>query len=617
MPRHKLSFRPHGISGYFEAGITLREAALDLGIVIESTCAGIGTCGECRVIAKKGVGSPTSTEQDLLTPAELARGTRLSCQAELSGACDCEVPPASRSPLDRIMVEGLATHTHLDPDTIKVHVRLSPPQLGQKYFDFEQLLQALQQRGHRIQNYSLQTVRELPQVLRESDFAVTAVIDQATLLAVEPGDTNGILFGAAIDVGTTTIAAKLIDLNRGDVIAFSTAANPQVDFGADVISRLKYVADHREGLQRLHRLVIACLDHMLFEMSEKAGIRLTDIYKVVVAGNTVMQHLLLEVDPRHLAVKPYAPASQGPHTVAASSLGFCLNAGAVVYAMPNLAGFVGSDLTGVLTVLELEASERWQAVIDMGTNGEIIVGSKDRILCSSSPAGPAWEGACITWGMRATAGAIERVQYESGTLQLRTIGGLAPTGLCGSGVIDTVGEFLRAGLLHRSGRILRSDEIPAAASPALQSYVNLDDRGRPQLCLATTAEGRELVLTQGDIREVQLAKAAIAAGLQLILRELRLPPEALASVYVAGAFGNHLRSQDVCDLGLVPQVAPDKIQFIGNAALSGAEAILRSRTARIKAEQLARNIEYLEVADRPEFQDYFVAALPFTAGKSD
>jgi uncharacterized 2Fe-2S/4Fe-4S cluster protein (DUF4445 family) len=611
MPEHKILFLPGKKIAHFEAGTTFRDAALELGIVIESTCAGIGTCAKCKVNIKEGVNPPAKVEEQLLTPQELAKGVRLSCQARLTGDSVCVIPQESLTFGDQIMTEGTKGRFPLNPDLKKILLPVPPAELGEKYFDFEKLRAELQQRGHRISHYPFHAVRKIAHLLRDNDYRITAVVDDGQLLTLEAGDTTPTLYGVAVDIGTTTVAAKLLNLHSGEVAAVASALNPQKAYGADVISRINYIVEHPGGLELLHRLIIKQMNELTAQLCAKAEIHPENIYKLAVAGNTVMQHIALNIDPRHLAYMPYTPAFQGPATLNVKELGLKINEHGVAYFLPNLACFVGSDITSVLTVLDLEEQEAIQLVVDIGTNGEMVLGSKNKLLCCSSPAGPAWEGAYITWGMRAARGAIERAEIVDGDLQFRTISGADPIGICGSGLLDLVCEFVRTGVIDKTGRILNVAEMPATVGEKLKTRLVHHDNGANHIALAKIDEERSIMLMQKDIREVQLAKSAIAAGIRILMAELKVQPEDIANVYIAGAFGNHVRGQDAIDSGLIPPVPVERIKFIGNAALAGAEAVLLSNEARRKAEQLAAVVGYVEISDRSDFHELFVGAMHF------
>jgi uncharacterized 2Fe-2S/4Fe-4S cluster protein (DUF4445 family) len=614
MAKHKVTFLPGKQSSEFEAGISLLDAALELGVVIASACAGIGTCAKCRVVVKEGVSEPSAVEKELLSRGELAQGTRLSCQTRLEADCVCIVPPESRAFGDQIMVEGVQGNFPLDPEISKLALEVPAHQVGEKYHHFEALVAALVQSGAELRTTDLSAARRLPAVLRQGGRRVTAVLESGRLLTVEAGDTSDKLFGVAFDIGTTTVVARLIDIRNGQVVAVASELNPQCERGADVVTRLKYILEKSSGLKTLHRLIIKTMNALLEEVCRKAEIRASQVYKCTVVGNTVMHHIALAIDPRDLGSAPYTPSFGGPATVRAAELGLKVNADGIVYFLPNLAGYVGSDITSVLTTLDLEDSPDLQLVVDIGTNGEIALGSSQGLYCASSPAGPAWEGATISSGMRAARGAIERAKVAGGDLEYRVIGNTEPLGICGSGLADLVAELLRNGVITKAGRILPPDSLPAEVPAALRRRVVRINGGPPQVRIAPLAEGRWLALTQADVREVQLAKAAIASGIRIMMKDLGVTARDIAAVHIAGAFGNHLRGQDALDLGLLPEAAPEKIRFIGNAAVTGAEAVLLSSQARRKAERIAQIMRYVEIGFRDDFQEAFVDSMHFAAG---
>ncbi len=616
MPEYKVTFLPNRRTGFFEEGTSLRDAALELGIVIESTCAGIGTCVKCKVSAKEGVTPFAPVEEELLTPQELAKGVRLSCQAKIVGSCACVVPQESQTFGDQIEIEGSKGHFPLNPDVRKIALAIPEPQLGEKYFDFERVLAQLQERGIHISDYDFYAARALPALLRANRFCMTAVVDGENLLTVEPGDTTAVLFGIAFDIGTTTVVGKLLDLKSGDVVAVASALNPQKSYGADVVSRINYIVEHSGGLELLHRLIIKQMNELIGQLCHKAEIVSENIYKISVVGNTVMNHIVLNIDPRNVAYVPYAPAFQGPATISAKELGVKINEHGAVYFPPNLGCFVGSDITSMLTVLDMEEQENIQLAVDIGTNGEMVLGSKKKMVCSSSPAGPAWEGAYIAWGMRAARGAIERAEIVNGDLEFRTVGNAEPIGICGSGLLDLVCEFARTGVVDFSGRIPDAEILPASVSEQLKSRIVHRENGANDITIARIDDEKAIMLTQKDIREVQLAKSAIASGIKILMKELNIGPKDIGTVYIAGGFGNHVRGQDAIDSGLIPKVPVENVKFIGNAAIAGAEAMLLSKTAREKAERLGKDVQYVEVADRKDFHEFFVDSMHFPVGEN-
>lgn len=611
MAEYKIHFLPGRKSAYFEEGINFRDAALELGLIIESSCAGIGTCAKCKVIIQEGANPPTKVEELLLTPKQIAKGVRLSCQALLQGDSVCTIPQESQLFKDQIITEGAKGIFSLAPDIRKLFIKLPPPQLGEKYFDFECLIRAIEGTIDEKIKYDFHLIKDIASLLRDNDFEVTGVIDQNKLLSVEPRDTSHLLYGVAVDIGTTTIAAKLLNITNGETIAVASALNPQRTYGADVISRINYIVEHKGGLELQHRIVVKQINALIEKLCADAEIKIENIYKLAIAGNTVMQHILLNIDPRNLAFSPYTPVFQGPATIAAKEIGIRINDCGVLYAIPNLACFVGSDMTAVLTVLDLEEKDDIQLVVDIGTNGEIVLGSRKKLLCTSSPAGPAWEGAYIAWGMRAARGAIERAEIVDGDLQFRTIGGADPIGICGSGLLDMVSEFVRKNIIDKTGRVLSAEELDSTIGSKLKSRIIAQESGANDIAIARIDKDSHIMLMQKDIREVQLAKSTIAAGIKILMKELQIEAGDISNIYIAGAFGNHVRGKDAIDVGLIPKIPEDRIKFIGNAALSGAEAILLSRQARIKAEKIADVIGYIEISDRSDFQEHFVGSMHF------
>lgn len=607
---HRIHFLPAERSAEFPEGTTIREAALQLGIVIESTCAGMGTCGTCRVNFHRGAPEPTAAERALLSEAALSRGTRLACQATLQRESVCALPGDTRVFGAGAEDPASGRNYPLAPDLHKRHFELPLPRSGEKYFYLEQVLAALQPQVDEAIEYDFSVIRNLPALLRSGRPDLTAVLDRNRLIALEAGDTRDSSYGIALDLGTTTIAARLLDLNRGVPVAVASALNPQVSHGADVITRIDYTVRDPDGLADLQQLAVGQINAMIAELCRAAQIEKDAVYKLVLAGNTVMQHFLLAVDPAPLAKAPYVPGFRGPVVMPAANLGIAIHPNGLLYTLPNLAGFVGGDISAALAVLDLDDSEEIQLAVDIGTNGEMVLGSRHRLLCCSSPAGPAWEGGLIEWGMRAAAGAIERAEIRGGDLAIKTIGGAAPRGICGSGLLDLVCAFRRAGVIDPSGRIGELPKALAAALPNLQARIRPLGDGTQRIAVAGSGE-ETIYLTQKDIREVQLAKSAIAAGITMLMRRLDIAAEDIARVYIAGAFGNHLRGRDALDIGLLPAVDASRIHFIGNAALAGAEAVLRSRDARTRAERIAEIIEYVAISERRDFQDCFFESLIF------
>ena len=610
MEKHKITFSPSGNSGYFEEGITIRDAALELGIVIEASCAGMGTCGECKVQVQKSDQPLTESEETLLTPEEIQSGIRLSCQLRIRQSLEVTIPEETEAVDTRIETEGQPGGYPLNPDTRRISLQVPTPELDAKYFDLEMVLQAIEETTEPVSPPPVSVIKELPEILRSNDFQISALLDEDELITVEPPDTSTI-YGIVFDIGTTTLVAKLVDLTTGTIRAVESRLNPQREHGADVVSRIRYVMDHARGLERLRQSVVNAMNQMIENLSREAEIPITEIYKAVVVGNTTMEHLCLGVDPTYLAQAPYSPVFQGPLRVGATNIQLEIHPRGIVYLMPNLAGFVGGDITAALTVLNIPEQEAPSILVDIGTNGEVALILDGRVVCASSPAGPAWEGAKISRGMSAAPGAIERAEIENGTLHFQTIGNSLPNGICGSGLLDLTAAFRRSGLIDATGRIPDSSELSGAVSHELAERVRPAGNGTNSIYIADDIHNRELRLTQRDIREVQLAKSAIATGVEVLLRTEELSPDDLHNVYISGGFGNHIHGEDAVGIGLLPPVPSTNVRFIGNAAATGAEAVLLSREARHFAESLAREIEYREVANHPEFQEIYINNMRF------
>ena len=440
---------------------------------------------------------------------------------------------------------------------------------------------------------------------------VEATCELAPCVSLDPGDPAGRLLGAAFDIGTTTVVGALLDLSVDKRLATAMRANPQIPLGDDVIARIGHASDDG-GLGRLRSLVVDCINEMIAEMCDHAGAAVQSVYEVTFAGNTTMNHILLGIDPTPLAHAPYEAVLLESRSVKAGELGIRIRPDGRAYTMPNIAGYVGGDTVGVILAAAMDRFDGVQLALDVGTNGEIVLGGRRRLVTCSTAAGPAFEGARIKHGMRAAAGAIERVAVD-GEVRVSVIGDQPPRGLCGTGVIDAIAELLDAGVIDSTGRMLTRDELPATLPDAVRERVAEVD-GQPCFVLVPagqSASGEALCLTQRDVRQVQLCKGAISAGTGIILQEYGVSIDELDRVMLAGAFGNYVRARSVIRIGLLPDVPVEKVEFIGNAAGTGARMVLAGRACRENAEQVARDTEYVELAGRPDFQMKFAEAMMF------
>jgi uncharacterized 2Fe-2S/4Fe-4S cluster protein (DUF4445 family) len=457
----------------------------------------------------------------------------------------------------------------------------------------------------------LDVVRTLPSTLREAKGEVTVVTFQGAPVAVERGDTTAMAFGIAVDVGTTSVVTTLLELASGELMASVSSLNPQATFGGDLMSRIAFAQWNPSNLRKLQSRILGLLNQQIDELLERTGVLRQWVYKLTVVGNTCMHHILLGIDPTYVGLSPYAAVLRHPLVLPARVLHLKVNPEARVCFLPIVAGFVGADAVGAALATRLDESTTTRAVVDIGTNGEVVMGTRERLMACSAPAGPALEGAQIRHGMRGAVGAIDRVWLEDGDLCFHVIGDSAPQGICGSGLIDAVAAALDAGLIDWTGliQIERRDRF----APPLGS--RLVERGEERLLVLVpageAAGGGEIVLTQDDVRQVQLAKGAIGGGIRMLQHVLGVPDEALRDLMLAGGFGNYLSIRSAVRIGLIPPLPLDRIRYVGNAAALGAQLALVSEAERARADRLARSIEHLSLATHPDFQELFVDAMNF------
>ena len=605
----KIVFLPKGDDTRVPPGTTIFHAAAWLGQPVESTCGGRGTCGKCKVKIVRGPSPVTPADLQHLDAAQIEAGWRLSCQAEVREETAVEVPRLLGTP--KTAMFGVGRQVVLDPNVHKVHLKLEPPELHDQRSDMARLTAALHAAGFAVAA-DLPMLRSLPGALRAAEFDVTAVLCGADLVAVEPGDTTGALYGAAFDLGTTTIVGTLLDLATGAAVAVSSSLNAQAVHGGDVLSRISHTMGHREGLAELQALAARTIDAVLGDLSDKAAVPREQIYEVAIAGNCTMQHLLLGIDPEPISVTPFAPTIAKGVTVRADALGLRAHPNGRVYLFPHLGAYVGGDIVAGLLASALPRGRTVRLFVDVGTNGEIALGSAARTVSTAAPAGPAFEGAEIACGMRATRGAIEGVRIGEQEVSLQVIGDAPPAGLCGSGLIDAVAQLYRRGLLDATGRLRSAAEVAATVPADLAARLVTID-GVRAFVLATESETgeRPVILSQKDIRQLQFAKGSIATGIQVLMNEMGVAPGDLAEVMLAGAFGSYIHPDSARTIGLVPAVPLDRIRAIGNAAGEGAKIALLSYREREAAEAMPDRVEYLELSGREDFNDLFMKALGF------
>lgn len=627
-------FTPSGRRGRFSSGTTVLDAARALGVDIDSVCGARGTCGRCQVqqsvgsFAKHGIESRSehlsafsSAEGEYRDRRGLEPARRLSCVANLRGDVVIDVPPESQV-YRQVVRKGLDIRDfHVDPAVRLHHVQVTAPELASPSGDLMRLHDALEAEwGLTDLETDLHVIRALQPALEIGRWAVTvAVHDGRTISAVWPG-LHEKAYGIAIDVGSTTIAGHLADLSDGAVLASNGVMNPQIRFGEDLMSRVSYAMMHPEGAAEMTAAVRKALNRLLAGLATKAGIRSDEILELAIVGNPIMHHLLLGIDPIPLGSAPFALATDRAVRVRAAELELETHPGTRAYVLPCIAGHVGADTAGVILAETPHTSEGISLVVDVGTNAEIVLGNRHRLLAASSPTGPAFEGAQISGGQRAAPGAIERVRIDRQTLEprFRVIGSdiwsddpgfeeanheTGVTGICGSGIVEVVAELFLASVITPDGIV---DGSLAARTPR----VIADGRTFSYVLHDGSAAGRPLiVVTQNDVRAIQLAKAALYAGARLLMDHLGI--EAVDEIRLAGAFGSQIDPLHAMVLGLIPDCELGRVRSAGNAAGTGALIALLSRAARREVEQVVRTVEKIETAVEPRFQQHFVEAMAF------
>ncbi len=595
----EVTYQPFDRTTRVPPGTTVFSAAHWVGLPIDSTCGGRGTCGKCKVRVLDADMEVTTADHRQLRKDEIDDGWRLSCQARIYEDLTCEVPQLLRVPKAATM--GLSRLVIIDPNVRKVFLELVEPDLHDQRSDVARLRDALTAEGHDM-IADVPVLRTLPKTIRAAEFKVTAVLAGEHLVAVEPGDTTEECFGVAFDVGTTTLVGTLMNLRTGMAAAVSSTLNGQAPFGADVISRISHAMNGTESLDELKTAVVSTMNGILDELYREAGVSPGRTYEAVVVGNVTMLHLLLGIDPTPISMMPFTPTFMDALSVPAREVGLRIHPEGYIQTLPALGAYVGADIVSGVLATGIAREDKIRVFVDVGTNGEIVIGSSQRTLATAAPAGPAFEGSQIKCGMRATDGAIEGVTLGD-TVELQVIGGDVPAqGLCGSGLVDAVAQLLNVGLLDHSGRMLSAAE--AGDHPLAARLIEVE--GVKAFLLA---EG--VYLSQRDVRELQFAKGSIATGIKVLMDILGVSAADLDEIFLGGSFGSYLNPESAKIIGLVPPVDVDKIIAVGNSAGEGAKIALLSYRERQVAFELPSRIEYIELSGRTDFNDSFVSVLGF------
>ena len=594
-----------------EDGATLLDAARAAGAPIEATCGERGRCRSCRVkILRGAVPPPTVQDTVQLGHDAVHEHFRLSCQTRVIDDCEFMAVPAKSEAGHQILAsdDGVdATAMTLDSGVTKhVVTARAPEEEHHQTSDVEEILSALESDVDR--NVSLEVVRKIPTALRKKQGTVTVTAFNNCIVDIEPGDTSNYKYGMAFDIGTTSIVGNLMDLDTGEQLAAVGSVNPQTIYGGDLMSRIAYAQFDEKKLTTLRARALTAINDFIKEACEKAGVSRKHIYKVVLVGNTCMHHIFLGVDVSYVGLAPYAPTIRDSLAIPARDLPLKGAPNAVVCLLPIVAGFVGADTMAAALATRIHESERIRVMVDIGTNGEVVMGSKGKLMACSAPAGPALEGAQIAHGMRGAMGAIEKVTIDK-DVNCEIIGDVPAMGICGSGLIDAVARMLDSGVLDGAGRLRRTDmhELPAKVAKRIVG----DREGRAFVLEWADQAGKDedITLTQIDVRQLQLAKGAIYAGILMLQEVMRVSDDDIEEVHLCGGFGNYINIESAIRIRLLPSLPPEKITYVGNAAHLGAQMALLSETQRRQADDIARRVEHVALATRPEFQLIFVDAM--------
>jgi len=592
---------------------SILKAAHAAGLDITATCGGRGRCTSCRIKFVTGTVPPPTLGDEVQLGADLVRdGYRLACQCHPSETATVELAPPLQEEAFQILAavpgaaraSGVVIEAGVAKQIVKVDL---PREEHQQTSDLEQLLAAI---GREPDDVGPTVLTSLPAALRDEAGQVTVTTFGRRVLAVERGDTSLMKFGLAIDIGTTSVVTSLLELESGEQLAAVSSLNPQAVFGGDLMSRIAFAQFNPANLRKLTTRIVGLLNQHVGEVCREAGVLPKWIYKAVVVGNTCMHHLLLGIDPSYVGLAPYAPVMRQPVVLPARELALKIAPEARVCLLPLVAGFVGADAVAVALATRIYAGADVRVAVDIGTNGEVLLGSRDRLWACSAPAGPAFEGAQIRHGMRGASGAIDRVTIGD-DVHVHTIGDAAALGICGSGLIDLIAGLLDARVIDPTGLI--QVEARDALPPRLAERMVMRGEERQFIVLRPGEAGatREIVLTQDDVRQVQLAKGAIASGVQMLLHVSGVPPASVAELMLAGGFGNYVSIPSAIRIGLIPALPGDRVRYVGNAASLGAQLCLLSESERARAAEVAARIEHVSLAAHPDFEQIFVDCMNF------
>ena len=592
-------------------GKTILEAMQKTDMELAGDCGGLGKCGKCKVKILSAIGPPSAEAKELLDADEITAGIRLACRTKIKKDLTVYVgEPETEDTYYQILNTGRRPLFYHDPLLEKQLVTLTQDAHNDGLADFDKIKLAM---GPKYDDLTapLNCLRSLPKMLAKTQFHGTAVLHGKSMLAWQSWEEWGRRYGLVFDLGTSTLVGKLISLHDGNEVAAISRLNSQSKYGSNVISRLQYVKENSKGLERLNKLLIKDVNLITQRLLQVKGLQPEEVFIGIAAGNTTMQHLLLRLDPRGIAQAPFNPVSTDGMIVKAGDVGLEVHPEALLYVMPTRSGYIGGDLiSAVLASGAAEEEHKMILGLDLGTNGEIFLGNRKRLMTCSAAAGPALEGAKISQGMIAKSGAIEGVRSKNGDLSCKVISNIKPKGICGSGLVDLAAVLLHAGIVNYEGLVQpdlgNANNIPGSRVIERSGVYDFLVAGADE-----SFDGKPIYLTQQDIRELQLAKGAVAAGVRTLMEEMGIGVDDIDHIYLAGALGNYVHPLSAMRIGLIPRVRPGIVQSLGNAASTGASMVLLSKAHWQKANDLAHSIEHIELSTRLDFNDYFVESLNF------
>ena len=616
--KYTVTFLPDNVNVTVDDNTNLFKAVKAAGVYVLSSCGGKGNCGKCKVIIKQGT-VESGKSRSFLSAEETERGYVLACHALVKSDLIVEIPPESRMQARHKIATGAKTDELLrlmeaaggclESRINRVYLELKPPTIDDNIADYERLRRCLDKKGfdasHLHMNYLV--LKKLSHVLREGNWKVTVSVFKVSavleVLDIYPGDATRRRYGAAIDIGTTTVVVYLVDMSNGHIVGTASTYNSQVKCGDDVITRIVY-ATERNGLKELQDLAVGNINSLLLDLAEKNGVPPGMIDYIVVAGNTTMMHLFYGIDPQHIREEPYIPTATFFPLIRGKNVGFQIDPHAILYSMPNVASYVGGDITAGVLMSQIHKQDKVSLFIDIGTNGEIVLGNKEWLVTAACSAGPAFEGSGIKFGMRAMEGAIEEVEIDPKTYEVnyRVIGDTKPIGICGSGMIDTLAEMYLSGVIDQKGKI--REEIGSKRIRRGESGLEYVLAWRVE-----SAINKEIVLTEVDLDNLIRAKAAIYAGFATLLSHMGMGFGDIEKLYIAGGFGRYIDIERAITIGMLPDLPAEKFQFLGNTSIMGAYFALLCDRLRHEAEEIAKKMTYIELSVSRSFMDEYLSAL--------